>query len=34
MILAHNSIITVIGKIKREKEEKLINSKSDFYDEI
>ena len=34
MILAYNSIITVIGKIKREKDQKLINSKSDFYDEI
>ena len=34
MILDHNSIITVIGKIKGEKEQKLIISKNDFYDEI
>ena len=34
MILDHNSIITVIGKIKREKEQKLFNSKSYFYDKI
>ena len=34
MILDHNSIITVIGKIKGEKEQKLIISKNVFYDEI
>ena len=34
IILGHNSIITVIGKIKREKEQKLFNSKSYFYDKI